>query len=157
MPMSSWVWPTADTWQGCAEHSEYDGLDRHKNVDILCLSFWNIHSSSNIFFLMPKTFYSLISLSLSPSLAHARTHTHTQSKNICLFWRRLTRGWAAWVDFSLLNVIRQRKLQLLQSERYWSSSCTFYTDICNDQKGTVQLHISIRDISTELSLSLRAI
>lgn len=48
----------------------------------------------------------------------------------------------------------KRKLQLLQLESYWRSSCTLYTDICNDQKGTVWLYTSISDISTELPLSL---
>lgn len=43
---------------------------------------------------------------------------------------------------------------MLQLESYWKSSSTFYTDICNDQKGTVRLYTSISDISTKLPLSL---
>lgn len=43
---------------------------------------------------------------------------------------------------------------MLQLESYWKSSSTLYTDICNDQKGTVRLYTSISDISTKLPLSL---
>lgn len=44
------------------------------------------------------------------------------------------------MDFSLINIIEQRKLQLLQREGFRIVySCTFLIGIVNDKSSTVQL------------------